>query len=135
MKTFEARETSLPDVDGFMDYAKLSLVMLASVPAAGLSFEEMACRLDLRKKLKDMKAGESMEVSDQDTNALVQCARVMRWRVMSEEIVAFGDYIEFIATGKEPAHPYIAPIREEKKPEEIAPGVEVHLAPEPDAAA
>lgn len=95
MKTFEARATELPDGPAAtLNFARMAELSINQVQTTGLTFSEMAERLEMVKKFKGAKDGAIIELEDSEAVILAECVKVMRWTVLSADILAFGKYVE-----------------------------------------
>lgn len=94
MPSFQAKPTGLTkEGDTKNSYADLAVLALGHVPVNGFTILEMGTRLDLVKKLKDIATNGTVELTQEETEDLKNCTSEMRWRLLSEDIKAFGDYV------------------------------------------
>jgi len=95
MVKIEVKATTLPkDEKEMLNYADMLLLCMKQVAVNGLTVGEMGERLEVIKKFKDSKVGDTVEIEDAQLPGIKACVESMRWSICHEDIKAFGDLIE-----------------------------------------
>lgn len=76
-----------------LTYADLCLVNLNYMPQDGLLPTQMAERVGIINKCKDVKPHDYIELEDSEFNILLDCNQKTRWQAIHDDIVEFNKYI------------------------------------------
>jgi hypothetical protein len=96
MKTFEIKQTEIQNnpTETKLTYIDLCQAVLNHMPQQGFTPEEMAARMDVLKKLKSAKVGDTVELENAEAAKLLECTQAMRWAVLHEDLIGFTEAVK-----------------------------------------
>lgn len=92
MKTFELKDTTIKNTDGFLHYRDLIKMCLDNPPQGGFAMKDMKDRYRIEKLLEG--GGVTLELEDADAVNLKALVTSMRWGARHVDILTFCDAIE-----------------------------------------